>query len=352
MTSKTLISVNFRRFLAFVLLVTILTLSAPTQQASAQTTGDKTPARYGNRSEQVIAAPQSSLDNVKVWTDEEMRNAIPATYENMSKGQPETEQPSTNGPQIKVDGSLPEDYKQPKSDVPLIGGLLDYASGIIEPAWYTTFPYRAIGKVFFTRGDNNYTCSASVAGNNALWTAGHCVYNPDSNVWHSNWVFVPGFNTGSNPRPYGTWNARGKWALSGWINHGWWSYDIGMVTVWPDSNGKKISQRTGNLGYAANYSHYQLLTGIGYPGQSPFDGTKQAWCQDNTNNSWGRVKMDCNQTPGSSGGPWLMSFNQNSYNGNYVNGIFSTWEGAGENEMHSPYFGNGAIDIYNTTINE
>ncbi len=55
----------------------------------------------------------------------------------------------------------------------------------------TLFPYRAIGKIFYTKSDGqNYVCSGSSIGGRAVLTAGHCV-SDGKGKFHTNWVFIP-----------------------------------------------------------------------------------------------------------------------------------------------------------------
>ena len=59
------------------------------------------------------------------------------------------------------------------------------------------------------------------------------------------------------------------------------------------------------------------------------------------------IKISCDMTRGSSGGPWL-----NGYDGNYgyLNGVNSRIDRiVGPTIMLSPYFDNSAVDLYNTT---
>ncbi|NUP04421.1 MAG: hypothetical protein HOW59_41480, partial [Nonomuraea sp.] len=63
---------------------------------------------------------------------------------------------------------------------------------------------KTIGKVFFVDGNGKFRwCSATSiqSGNrNLVATAGHCVYDTDSNSdTMSNWVFVPGYYQGKAP---------------------------------------------------------------------------------------------------------------------------------------------------------
>jgi V8-like Glu-specific endopeptidase len=310
----------------------------------------------GNADEQVASSPEFSMDAAREWTSEEMKSAKPYPMKAMKVR--ETKQGegdlAPTGAFTKVEGTLPRDYKPGKDAGPLpTGGEASaQATGTLDPYWYSTFPYRAVGKVFFRDGGVAYVCSASVAVNNAVWTAGHCVFNASLRRWHTNWVFVPAYADGR--APYGQWFAKELWALNGWLNNGDLAYDIGMAVLYRDSAGWSISSRVGSLGYMANASRYQTFTNFGYPAQTPFNGQRMAWCQDYTRyidywrSPW-RIGIACNMNGGSSGGPWLVSFAHNSYSGNYINGINSTVDRKPDaTQMYTPYFGDGAINLYNT----
>lgn len=56
---------------------------------------------------------------------------------------------------------------------------------------YSKLPYKAIGKIYFTRAGINYVCSGVANGNNTVITAGHCVSDGQGH-YHTNWIFKPG----------------------------------------------------------------------------------------------------------------------------------------------------------------
>lgn len=66
---------------------------------------------------------------------------------------------------------------------------------------------RTTGRVFFTtQAGRNSSCSGTAvtsANKSVVLTAGHCVKM--NGAFHTNWVFVPGYDRGS--RPFGTWAA-------------------------------------------------------------------------------------------------------------------------------------------------
>lgn len=90
---------------------------------------------------------------------------------------------------------------------------------------YTQYPYRTVGKVFFTKDEREYSCSASVIASenrSVVWTAGHCVAERGNEDWHDNWIFVPAYeNTNA---PLGKWAARVKATIVGWYSNGNRSY--------------------------------------------------------------------------------------------------------------------------------
>lgn len=74
----------------------------------------------------------------------------------------------------------PERMKRAKPFMPILEGNTtdsDFASKTEEVPYdeYSNQPYKVVGKVFFSSGGNDYVCSASASGNNAVLTAGHCV---------------------------------------------------------------------------------------------------------------------------------------------------------------------------------
>src|SRR5439155_15822696 len=66
---------------------------------------------------------------------------------------------------------------------------------------------KTAGRVFFLFNGAKASCSgdAVTSGNKSVViTAGHCVKY--QGTWHTNWVFVPGYNNGN--APYGEWPAK------------------------------------------------------------------------------------------------------------------------------------------------
>ena len=80
--------------------------------------------------------------------------------------------------------------------------------GVLWPGSTKLPPATTTGVVFFTTTGNgaleNWRCPASAvnsAAKNEVFTAGHCVYGSlggqvPGETWHTNWVFVPGYQKG------------------------------------------------------------------------------------------------------------------------------------------------------------
>jgi V8-like Glu-specific endopeptidase len=217
---------------------------------------------------------------------------------------------------------------------------------------YADFPYRAIGKVFFTKfGGGNFVCSGSSIGNYAVITAGHCVSDGNGH-FHTNWVFVPAYNSGS--APYGQWTASFLTARVAWHTGGGddWEEDIGGAIL-NKLAGLKISQKVGWLGFQSSQNIVQHWHSIGYPASSPFNGAKMIICAagyaktDVVNGALMTFGIGCDATGGTSGGPVIKNFS-NSATGNYVNGVNSyKYTSTQPKALYSPYFGANALAIFN-----
>jgi len=200
----------------------------------------------------------------------------------------------------------------------------------------STYPYRVIGKVFFTKSDGkNYVCSGSSIGGRAVLTAGHCV-SDGKGAFHTNWVFIPAYR--NNTRPYGTWSAFWKTTFTVWHKYSDYGRDVGFAAV-SDISGKKLSQRVGTLGFAWNQSTIKHWNMFGYPAASPYNGawlvqTQASLSRVDESKSPGRPGIGTTQTPGCSGGPWILNF----ITSNYANGVNSSFYSTAPQEMFSPYF--------------
>jgi V8-like Glu-specific endopeptidase len=202
------------------------------------------------------------------------------------------------------------------------------------------------GRVFFTYQGRQASCSGNAvtsANKSTVITAGHCVKL--DGAFHTNWVFVPGYNNGN--APYGTWTARKTMATPQWVASEDINYDVGAAVV-NQLNGQSLTDVVGGQGIAFNQARGQNMYAFGWPAAAPYDGTKMIYCSGRVFNAFisNGIGMTCDMTGGASGGPWFLQFSEasgtglvnsvNSYKINFV----PTW-------MFGPYFGTDAQNLYN-----
>ena len=235
------------------------------------------------------------------------------------------------------------------------------------------FPVTAIGKLFFTEPGGNFVCSAAATygggTKDMVWTAGHCVGPQGGRSYYSNFLFCPQYNNGANPK-VGCWS----WALAqqtgGWYFNGYWSADYAYLYMQPAGGTKKIHvvAATGGLGFGWNWSRDQFWQDFGYPSGSPYSGGKLVITSaehryDVTNPGSDPGQQDnsigSSQTPGFSGGPWVLSFGHHYpadpiSHGDWINGnnsyYFTSGGPGGGNEygveIQSPYYDTNACNFW------
>lgn len=296
---------------------------------------------------------------INYWTEERMKNAIPYPMHS-PKGIPMLRPAGTIPvPADGEPGSRPGGYPKSKESLlskeigspellPLVEPLGDertpgdhgypfpfpFTRYEVLSSLYKTYPYRTIGKVFFTEGSQNFVCSGSSIGGRKVLTAGHCVSDGSGN-FHTNWAFAPAYRDGN--RPYGTWAAYKLCTFTAWHNSGEWCRDVGVAVV-RDKNGRMLSQRVGWLGFAWNldseHMHWNLF---GYPAEGAnFNGERMIQCEASFAR-WTAAWWDqdcvplpqcvgCDMTGGCSGGPWIRHFKPGVVGAtNYANSVNSTF---------------------------
>jgi V8-like Glu-specific endopeptidase len=271
------------------------------------------------------------------------------------------------GPAVKVGGaigSIRQIHLPPIQLLPIKLPPIRLSQAVLGKtgsAWWGSRslpPATTTGKVFFTdHTGGNWVCSGSLVNSvakNVVITAGHCVYGtaggelPAGETWHSNWVFVPGYNNGS--APYGVWTAKQLWTMSNYVHSGDEQDDIGAAILNKNVNGQNAVSLLGGQGIAWNQNSTQYIYDFGYPAAAPFNGQTLQECDGWAGyNGWWWVNMEmlnCNFTGGSSGGPWLMNFNGKWGYINSVNDANGYFLFGGQ--MGGLYFGNNAGALYTT----
>ncbi|MFL7894467.1 MAG: serine protease [Anaerolineales bacterium] len=315
----------------------------------------------------LISAPEDTISSNSVpepWSIARMEAAQPYPTPNI-QSLPTTrnswEQPS--GEPVFIPGIPPADGAQdtPAADPTSIQAIQSIA-GYDYPAPYTRYenfddytlyPYSTIGVLFFTQRGADYRCSAAVVGENAVWTAGHCLHDGSGEPEGAsvNVVFVPAYKNGS--APFDLWYAEDSnlKTLPEWENNRDLRFDFGGAILNPNSTDKTIQEVVGSLGFAYNLNPNQHWFNFGYPTADPFNGTTMQICAGSfarNTASYGfpyPMGMGCDLTPGSSGGPWIINFSGSTGNTNYLNGNNSFRFTGYYEEINSPYFGEGAKDL-------
>jgi V8-like Glu-specific endopeptidase len=214
------------------------------------------------------------------------------------------------------------------------------------------YPYSTIGRLFFTLGGVDHSCSASVAHPHTLITARHCIFNyvaPSGGQFATNVVFYPNWQNGVNPL-MGAWPAR--WLYTWISNAPNYNYDIGFIQLFDDDRvgcggslgANPIEAYTGWLGWEWGFDYTRKhWDAIGYPADPPFDGRWMTESESSTGdlNVFGftdTIEIGSDQTGGASGGPWLLYFSPGG--GAYVNGVnsFKFTSPDHSNAMNSPQF--------------
>ncbi|MBO3746679.1 peptidase [Streptosporangiaceae bacterium NEAU-GS5] len=215
---------------------------------------------------------------------------------------------------------------------------------------------KTAGRVFFTittgaDAGRNASCSGNaVTSNNesVVITAGHCVKL--SGGFHSNWAFVPGYNNGN--RPYGTWPATTLLTTPQWNASEDMNFDVAAAVVAP-LNGRTLTDVVGGQGVAFNQPRSRQMYGFGYPAAAPYDGSRLVYCAGRAFDDFllsDDLGLNCNMTGGASGGPWFISFNENTGAG-LLNSVNSFKYNFADFWMFGPYFGPEAQAVYNAAQN-
>ncbi|WP_423183934.1 trypsin-like serine peptidase [Arthrobacter sp. NyZ413] len=207
-------------------------------------------------------------------------------------------------------------------------------------------PIDHVGKVFFSMGAFNYVCSgnAVVSDNDStVATAGHCV-NEGPGAFVRNFVFVPAYLNGT--APYGIWPAKALYTTAQWSTAGDIRYDTGFA-VMATINGKHLADVVGASGVEFNMDRGLSYKAYGYPAAPPFDGQSLKSCsgdatEDAINPQFKAQGIPCDMTGGSSGGPWIVSSDDDCYQ----NSITSYGYTGGPPVIYGPYWGSVIREAY------
>lgn len=218
---------------------------------------------------------------------------------------------------------------------------------------HSSMPATSVGKLYFSTPSGNAECSASVINSpnsNVIWTAGHCTNN-GAGTWYSNWLFVPDYYNGV--WPYGSWSWSTAATPTAYLNGGNSDYDMAAIRLAPNGSGTQVGWATGYQGYCFNCGYGPHVLSMGYPydthpPRSGISGQDLYYCDTGTWQSGNQQDTYCDMGHGSSGGPWLSSFNGSW---GYLVGNVSHGNGnIYDIQTWSPYLGDAAINVRNAVI--
>lgn len=346
------------------------TAPAPEEDDSAST-AVVAPNTFGQEAVLADEAGQGDAepdqDVIDYWTPERMAQAQPADVvadsEQLAAASAPSSADSEEGEEGLTDPAAPSDDVLAQAQA---AGVLDedLRTQTAEPGGQTPVGAPPVtnfsvtnGKLFFNgyERDNAY-CSASAINTptrRVIITAGHCVYYQGS--WSQNVVFVPAYDgRNTDPDPVGIWAARTLRTFNSWINDEDLSHDVGVITL---SNGGDDNQRivdaVGGHGLMWNGASSFDVSIFGYPSnKSNPSGRYTMWaCWGGTRGDGKQVTIKgCDFGRGSSGGPWLAHYDNDSGQG-YVRSVMSTWSDA-KDQNWGPYFTDDVKKMLDATIDD
>lgn len=152
---------------------------------------------------------------------------------------------------------------------PSVPGDIIGTDGRTQDTDTTTFPYRANVFLEITFEQNNTaTCTGFMIGARTIATAGHCVYDPDTNDWADSITAYPGRD--GNSTPYGSANGCYFWSVDKWVDNETKGKDYGAIILSPSND---LGNTTGWYGFRTDSdSELDELRVLihGYPGDKPY----------------------------------------------------------------------------------
>lgn len=223
------------------------------------------------------------------------------------------------------------------------------------------------GKVYFEMSGGAYVCSGAVATDtrdtvSLVLTAAHCAYDETNGEFATNWLFIPDFDQSptfscSNTE-YGCWTAQALVVHEGYATAGGFNtqatlHDFAFAVVRPGGKSGTAQLDTTVGAYPVVVPGFtspgQPSYAFGYPAAGKYKGNDLVYCagqifEDPYNDelTWG---LPCRMTGGSSGGPWLSSFDTSTTAGGLSS--LNSYGYSGVSAMHGPKFNSDTAAVYN-----
>ncbi|HWM90114.1 MAG TPA: hypothetical protein VN493_05055 [Thermoanaerobaculia bacterium] len=287
-------------------------------------------------SSQSRVSQKSHEEIEKYWTPERREKAIERPFE------PTDLPPSTLPPPGGEEAQdFPGHDPHRERDRTTAGGVktegLVAARLVPDPDVY---PWRAIGKLFFTADGVDYVGSACVISRDGLLTAAHNLYDVRTKTWSDDLWFYPAYNGGSSV--YGSWRWDKMWVPDEWSKLDQEAYDVGLLRM-RTSGGRSVGDVVGWLGYSVDRTVERSWIDVGYPSDE-YEGKRMmeeegAYTRMLDSNKV--VGKQGNMSGGASGGPWLLYGNKALVNGLHSFRRAKKYPG----EVFSPYFATWVVEF-------
>lgn len=203
------------------------------------------------------------------------------------------------------------------------------------------------GKIFFVDPRDNLgrACSGSALNSGSkrlVVTAGHCaVVGGGNGQVMLNWIFIPGYDRGSEPR--GRFSAYWFHFSTGWSVRNDWQRDFAFVVTHNNGSGQQVVNAAGGHGFRVNGGFSRYVHIAGYPGNR--DGGEVQWYCWGTTDQWpgaSAYRLGCDFGGGASGGPWLEDYQPNG-----LGYVISATQGNLDGNNSGPYYDSHVLDVYN-----
>lgn len=290
---------------------------------------------------------------VEFWTNERVAQAIPRDFV------------------LTNNGTFRPEKKPDKPGKP--GGGGGDSTAITGASWAgSEVVADTTGKVLFALGTSYYVCSASVVTDMALdrsivLTAAHCAYDLDTDVFATNWMFIPNYDEDPvrldaagnfcSKTLHGCWTAESLVVHSGYTSAGGFNedavvFDFAFAVMRSGGHGEVLVETLGSQ--AIDFTPDDgvgtgtVVDAFGYPAARPYRGKDLVYCEGepgfdpNVSND-GTYKLACDMTGGSSGGPWLMDLGENGQ-GTLVS--LNSYGYSGDKSMHGPKFNDSTAAVF------
>ena len=285
---------------------------------------------------------------VKYWTPKRMANAVPRDFVKTKNGFV----PAAKG------GNKPDKGPQPPGD-----GGDGGSDGTVTGASWTSggAALDATGRVFFTMGSSNYTCSGAAVKDggrdtySVVLTAGHCAFDESSGRFATNWMFKPAYDADPTGCSQGCYVAKALvvhdgYATSGGFNGAAIKHDWAFAVLLPDGTTQLDGVAVDEFEIEFSAQDERRYS-FGYPAQGKYDGSDLVYCSgpvivDGSYDTWG---LECDMTGGASGGPWMIDFASKSGTLNSVNS-YKYRGGPNKAFMFGPKFGDKTDITYRAAL--